>query len=67
VLKNDVAGDLGEALAPREVIVVGDIPKKRNAKIMRRVVRAMYLGKRLGDTSALKNRAPLHQIKRAAR
>jgi acetyl-CoA synthetase len=66
-LKDRVAHDLGKALAPREMIFVGDIPKTRNAKVMRRIVRAAYLGERLGDTSALENPALLDEIKRAAR
>jgi acetyl-CoA synthetase len=66
-LKESVARDLGKALAPREVIFVGDIPKTRNAKVMRRIVRAAYLNEKLGDTSALENPASLDQIKRAAR
>jgi len=65
-LKESVARDLGKALAPREVIFVGDIPKTRNAKVMRRIVRAAYLGEKLGDTSALENPASLDEIKRAA-
>ena len=65
-LKENVARDLGKALAPREVIFVGDIPKTRNAKVMRRIVRAAYLGEKLGDTSALENPASLDEIKHAA-
>jgi acetyl-CoA synthetase len=48
------------------VIFVGDIPKTRNAKVMRRIARAAYLGEKLGDTSALENPASLDEIKRAA-
>jgi acetyl-CoA synthetase len=66
-LKQNVARDLGKALAPREVLFIGDIPKTRNAKVMRRIVRAAYLGEQLGDTSALENPASLDQIKRAAK
>ena len=65
-LKENVARDLGKAFAPREVIFVGDIPKTRNAKVMRRIVRAAYIGEKLGDTSALENPASLDEIKRAA-
>jgi acetyl-CoA synthetase len=65
-LKKDVGRDLGKALAPREVVFVADIPKTRNAKVMRRIVRAAYLGEKLGDTSALENPASLDEIKRAA-
>jgi acetyl-CoA synthetase len=65
-LKKDVGRDLGKALAPRDVVFVADIPKTRNAKVMRRIVRAAYLGEKLGDTSALENPASLDEIKRAA-
>jgi acetyl-CoA synthetase len=65
-LKAGVAHDLGKALAPKEIVFVADIPKTRNAKVMRRIVRAAYLGEQLGDTSALENPASLDEIKRAA-
>ena len=65
-LKKNVARDLGKALAPKEIVFVGDIPKTRNAKVMRRIVRAAYLGEKLGDMSALENPASLNEIKRAA-
>ena len=65
-LKGNVARDLGKALAPRDVFFVPDIPKTRNAKVMRRVVRAAYIGEKLGDTSALENPASLEQITRVA-
>jgi acetyl-CoA synthetase len=65
-LRKNVGRDLGKALAPREVVFVADIPKTRNAKVMRRIVRAAYLGEKLGDMSALENPASLDDIKRAA-
>src|SRR5438105_1296707 len=61
-LKQSVARDLGKALAPREIIFVTDIPKTRNAKVMRRIVRAAYLGEKLGDTSALENPSAIDAI-----
>ena len=39
-----VAAVLGKALRPQAVHFVRDLPRTRNAKIMRRVVRAGYLG-----------------------
>ncbi len=66
-LKGNVARDLGKALAPHDVLFVGDIPKTRNAKVMRRVVRAAYLGEKLGDTSALENPASLEEIAKCGR
>ena len=63
-LKKKVATELGKALAPRDVIFVTDIPKTRNAKVMRRLVRAAYIGEKLGDISALENPAALEEIQR---
>jgi acetyl-CoA synthetase len=57
---------LGKALKPREIRFVRDLPKTRNAKVMRRVIRAAYLGQALGDTSALENASAIEDIQRAA-
>ena len=37
-------------------------PKKRTAKIMRRVIRAAYLGENAGDLSALENPKIVEEI-----
>ncbi len=51
-----VAAHLGRPLRPEQVIFVADLPRTRNSKIMRRVIRARYLGiADLGDLSALEN------------
>jgi len=65
-LKKKVASELGKALAPREILFVGDLPKTRNAKVMRRLVRAAFLGEKLGDTSTLENPGSLEEITRVA-
>ena len=54
-LRSLVAAALGKPLAPREVRFVRDLPKTRNAKVMRRIIRAAYLGHDPGDTSSLVN------------
>jgi len=50
-----VVSGLGGAFRPSAVLFVGDLPKTRNMKIMRRVVRAVYLGEHAGDLSSLAN------------
>jgi acetyl-CoA synthetase len=65
-LENAFAAQPGKALAPKEVLFLGDIPNAKR-KVMRPIVRAGYLGEKLGDTSALENPASLDQIQRAAR
>jgi len=44
---------------------VSDLPKTRNAKVMRRMIRAAYLGLELGDTSSLVNPAAVEEIRGA--
>ena len=65
-LKELVSGALGKPLAPREIRFVRDLPKTRNAKVMRRVIRAAYLGQEPGDLSSLENSAAVEEIRRAA-
>jgi acetyl-CoA synthetase len=50
-----ITEQIGKPLAPKKIIIVSDLPKTRNAKIMRRIIRSAYLGLDLGDTSSLIN------------
>jgi acetyl-CoA synthetase len=50
-----IANRLGKALKPEKILFVSDLPKTRNAKVMRRVIRAAFLGQNPGDLSALEN------------
>jgi acetyl-CoA synthetase len=56
---------LGKPLKPRELRFVRDLPKTRNAKVMRRIIRSAYLGQPLGDTSALENPKAVEEIRQA--
>jgi len=62
-LRAHVVQALGRALAPGVVHFVSDLPKTRNAKVMRRMLRAAYLGLDPGDTSALLNPQLLDEIR----
>ncbi|SAK96051.1 AMP-dependent synthetase and ligase [Caballeronia hypogeia] len=53
---------LGKAMAPSRVHVVDGLPKTKNGKIMRRAIRARYLGEKLGDLSAHDPLTPLEHI-----
>jgi acetyl-CoA synthetase len=64
-LQRLVAEAMGKPLAPREVLFVDDLPKTRNAKVMRRVIRAAYLGQDPGDISSLVNPEAVAQIRKA--
>jgi acetyl-CoA synthetase len=61
-----VVADLGKTLRPEAILVVPALPKTRSGKIMRRVVRAAYLGLDLGDLSALEDPSTIEAIRRVA-
>ncbi|MBI4322622.1 MAG: acetate--CoA ligase [Chloroflexi bacterium] len=64
-IKDTVARQIGKPLRPDTVKFVRDLPKTRNAKIMRRVIKASYLGKDTGDLSSLENPAAVEEIAKA--
>ncbi|MBU4224197.1 MAG: AMP-dependent synthetase, partial [Chloroflexi bacterium] len=64
-LNEQMVMNMGKPLAPKEIRFVGAIPKTRNAKVMRRVIRAVYLGQDPGDLSALVNPEALDEIRQA--
>ncbi len=61
-LQDLVATALGKPLRPKAVHFVVDLPRTRNAKILRRVVRSVYTGKDPGDLSSLENPSALAAI-----
>lgn len=63
-IADKVAEVLGKPLRPQEVHLVSDLPKTRNGKIMRRVVRAVHLGNPPGDLSGLEDPTVIDLIPR---
>jgi acetyl-CoA synthetase len=63
-LKALVASRLGKPLRPEAILFVRDLPKTRNAKVMRRVIRSAYLGEAPGDLSSLENPQAVEEIRR---
>jgi acetyl-CoA synthetase len=64
-LRNMVVDEMGKPLAPKSILFVSDLPKTRNAKVMRRMIRSAYLGQEPGDTSALVNPQAMEEIRKA--
>lgn len=65
LIKKTIVDKLGKSFQPKEVKFVRMLPKTRNAKIMRRVIRAKYLGKPVGDVSSLENPEAVEEIEKA--
>lgn len=58
---------MGKPLQPNLIHFVSALPKTRNAKVMRRVIRAAYLGEDAGDLSALENTKAVEKIRELSR
>ena len=65
-LLQTVIDEMGKPLKPREILFTEALPKTRNAKVMRRLIRDAYLGEDLGNTSSLEDPSTIDAI-RAAR
>jgi acetyl-CoA synthetase len=61
-----VVDRLGKPLKPKAIEFVRDLPKTRNAKVMRRVIRSAYLGDDPGDLSSLENPQAVDDIRAVA-
>jgi len=64
-LKNQVVKIMGKTLKPRDIKFVGDLPKTRSAKIVRRIIKAAFLGREVSDISAVENPNAIEEIKNA--
>ena len=63
-VEDAVVSALGKAFRPGAIRWVEDLPRTRSAKIMRRVVKALALGKDPGDLSSLENPQSLEGVHR---
>jgi acetyl-CoA synthetase len=61
-IRGAIVERLGKPLAPHAVLFTRELPRTRNGKILRRLVRRQHLGETLGDSSALENPAALDAI-----
>ena len=63
--KKVIRESLGPITVPDEIHVVNNLPKTRSGKIMRRVLKAIYLNQVPGDVSTLESGATVDEIKEA--
>jgi len=65
-IRAEVVKVLGPALKPESVLFVRQLPKTRNGKVLRRLIRARHLGRAdLGDLSSLESPDALEEIAHA--
>ena len=63
---NLIIKDLGKSFKPDRIIFVKDLPKTRNLKIMRRVIKSCLINEDPGDISTLLNPESVEEIKEYA-
>jgi acetyl-CoA synthetase len=65
-IRQHVASKLGAIARPKAVVLVPDLPKTRSGKIMRRLLRDVAEGRKLGDTTTLADASVVDEIRRRA-
>ncbi len=60
-----VSDELGKPLKPQAVLFAAALPKTRNAKVLRRLIRAAHLNEELGDVTSLEDVEAVEAIRRA--
>jgi len=67
-IKKEIIGQLrkeiGPIASPKQVYLVGDLPKTRSGKIMRRILKRLFTKEKLGDLSTLANPESVENIKK---
>jgi acetyl-CoA synthetase len=56
---------IGAIAEPQSIFIVSKLPKTRSGKIMRRIMKALALGKPMGDITTLEDEAAVEEVKAA--
>jgi acetyl-CoA synthetase len=62
-LRAHVAKEIGPIARPRQILVVGELPKTRSGKIMRRLLRDVAENRELGDVTTLTDSSVMDAIR----
>jgi len=64
-LSDALARDFGAPYRPKRIVFASDLPRTRNQKIMRRVIRSIALGQPAGDLTSLSNPQSVQDLQSA--
>jgi acetyl-CoA synthetase len=62
LIKDHVADRMGKPFRPSRVYIMKDLPKTRSQKVMRRLIRNIFMQETLGDLSALNNPSAMEEL-----
>ena len=66
IVENLILRNFGSYALPKKIISISELPKTRSGKILRRVLRDLYLNpmtKKIGDLSTILNKDIINEIK----
>jgi acetyl-CoA synthetase len=64
-IKQHIRKTMGPVVTPDEIYFVTKLPKTRSGKIMRRVLKAVASGTKIGDLTTLEDEASVEEVKKA--
>jgi len=64
IVIDQIKKEIGPIALPKKVYIVGDLPKTRSGKIMRRILRKLFTGEELGDLSTLANAESVEEVRK---
>jgi acetyl-CoA synthetase len=62
LIKDHVSDRMGKPFRPSQVYIMKDLPKTRSQKVMRRLIRNIFMQEKLGDLSALNNPSAMEEL-----
>ena len=64
-LRDTVRGEIGAIATPQQFYFVTKLPKTRSGKIMRRLLKSIVCGEKIGDTSTLEDKTSVNEVQGA--
>ena len=64
-LRDVVRNEIGAIATPQQFYFVTKLPKTRSGKIMRRLLKSIVCGEKIGDTSTLEDKTSVNEVQSA--
>ncbi len=61
-IEKEIVLSMGKSFKPARIFCISELPKTRNGKIMRRIIKDAFLGQNPGDLTGLENNSSLDEI-----
>ena len=64
-LRDTVRSEIGAIATPQQFYFVTKLPETRSGKIMRRLLKSIVCGEKVGDTSTLEDKTSVNEVQAA--